>query len=331
MKLEKLPSGSYRVRKTYKGITYTVVFDHKPTQKEVTQAMAAELDKEPVKKTRLTFETAAQQYIDVKSNILSPSTISGYHKILRNISNDFKHIHMDDLSGIDIQKEINLYSVGRSPKTVRNTHGFISAVIGMFRPNMKINTTLPQKVKNEPYIPSDDDVKTILSYAKDAKYEIPILLACYGLRRSEICALTLDDINGNTIHINKAKVQDADGNWIIKTTKTVGSTRDVILPDYVIQKILDQGYIYQGHPSNISDYLDRTQKELGIPHFSIHKLRHYFASKMSSMNIPEADIMKMGGWETDYVMKNVYRHAMKNHTQKLQEDASKKLANALLS
>ena len=331
MKIEKLPSGSYRVRKTYKGVTYAVVFDHKPTQKEVMQAISAEMEKEPVKKTRLTFETAAMQYIDVKSNVLSPSTIAGYHKILRNISDNFKQKHMDDLMGIDIQKEINLYSVGRSPKTVRNTHGFISAVIGMFRPSMKISTTLPQKVKNEPYIPSDEDIKAILSHAKDTKYEIPILLACYGLRRSEICALTLDDINGNTIHINKAKIQNNDGDWIIKTTKTTQSTRDVILPESIIQKIIDQGYVYKGHPSNISDYLTRTQKELNIPHFSVHKLRHYFASKMSSMNIPEADIMKMGGWETDYVMKNVYRHAMKEHTQKLQEEASNKLASALLS
>ena len=331
MKIEKLPSGSYRARKTYKKVTYTVVFDHKPTQKEVMQAISAEMEKEPVKKTRLIFETAAMQYIDVKSNVLSPTTIAGYHKILRNISDDFKQKHMDDLMGIDIQKEINLYSVGRSPKTVRNTHGFISAVVGMFRPNMKISTTLPQKVKKEPYIPSDNDIKAILSHANGTKYEIPILLACYGLRRSEICALTLSDIDGNTIHINKAKVQNNDGDWIIKTTKTTQSTRDVILPQSIIQKILDQGYVYKGHPSNISDYLTRTQKELNIPHFSVHKLRHYFASKMSSMNIPEADIMKMGGWETDYVMKNVYRHVMKEHTQKLQEEASNKLASALLS
>ena len=143
MKLEKLPSGSYRVRKTYKGITYkgityTVVFDHKPTQKEVTKAMAAELDKEPVKKTRLTFETAAKQYIDVKSNVLSPSTITGYHSVLKNLSDEFKQKHMDDLSGIDIQKEINSIATTKTPKTVRNVHGFISAVIGMFRPSMKI-------------------------------------------------------------------------------------------------------------------------------------------------------------------------------------------------
>ena len=331
MKIEKLPSGSYRVRKTYKGVTYTVVFDHKPTQKEVTQAIAAEMDKEPVKKTRLTFEDAAKQYIDVKSNVLSPSTVAGYHKILRNISDDFKQIVLSDLKSIDIQKEINRYSVGRSPKTVRNTHGFISAVLGMFRPDMKISTTLPQKLRNEPYIPSDNDIKAILSKAKDTKYEIPLLLACYGLRRSEICALTMDDIEDNVIHINKAKVQNSKGEWIIKSTKTTQSTRDVVLPEEIIEKIHKQGFIYVGHPSNMSDFLDRTQKELDIPHFSVHKLRHYFASKMSSMNIPEADIMKMGGWGTDYVMKNVYRHAMKENTRRLQEDASRKLANELLA
>ena len=48
MKIEKLPSGSYRVRKMYKGKTYTVVFDYKPTQKEALQAISAELENETV-------------------------------------------------------------------------------------------------------------------------------------------------------------------------------------------------------------------------------------------------------------------------------------------
>ena len=39
MKIEKLLSGSYRIRKMYKGKMYTVVFDRKPTQKEAMQAM----------------------------------------------------------------------------------------------------------------------------------------------------------------------------------------------------------------------------------------------------------------------------------------------------
>ena len=60
MKIEKLPSGSYRIRKTYKGQVYTVVFDSKPTQKEALQAMAKELDKIQSAKANMTFQRAAE-------------------------------------------------------------------------------------------------------------------------------------------------------------------------------------------------------------------------------------------------------------------------------
>ncbi len=63
---------------------------------------------------------------------------------------------------------------------------------------------------------------------------------------------------------------------------------------------------------------------LSIPHFPLHKLRHYFASKMSAMNIPEEDIMRFGGWGTDYVMKGVYRHAMQDRNRDAQRKVSKK-------
>lgn len=45
MKIEKLPSGSYRIRKMYKGQTYTVITDYKPTQKEALKLMATVLDR----------------------------------------------------------------------------------------------------------------------------------------------------------------------------------------------------------------------------------------------------------------------------------------------
>lgn len=95
MKIEKLPSGSYRIRKTYKGQTYTVIFDCKPTQKEAMQAMAKELNKVREKRTSLSFRDAAQS-------------------------------------------EVNRLSMEHSPKTVRNYHGFMSAVLGVFYPSLKL-------------------------------------------------------------------------------------------------------------------------------------------------------------------------------------------------
>lgn len=331
MKIEKLPSGSYRIRKMYKGQMYTVVFDYKPTQKEAVQAMATELDKVQEKHRNMTFEIAAREYIESKRNVLSPSTIRGYDSIIKCISPSFLDKNIHDLTALDIQTEINKLSKNRSPKTIRNHHGFISAVLGTFCPNLKLNTTLPQKVKKEPYIPSDEDIKKILERAAGTEYEIPIILACYGMRRSEICALTLDDIDGDVVSITKALVQDENKKWITKSTKTTASTREIIIPEDVAQKIRNQGYIYKGYPNSITCFLFRTQDSLNIPRFSIHKLRHYFASKMSAMNVPEEDIMRFGGWETDYVMKGVYRHALKDENKKLQREASRKLGNALFS
>lgn len=235
-----------------------------------------------------------------------------------------------DITALDIQSEINHLAKEHSPKTVRNYHGFISAVLGVFYPNLKLCTSLPQKVKNEPYIPSDSDIKRILDCAKGTEYEIPIILACYGLRRSEICALSADDLDGDILRIAKAKVLGEDSRWVQKTTKTTSSTRDIVIPMEVADKIRERGYIYKGHPNSITLYLSRTEKELGIPHFSIHKLRHYFASKMSALNIPEADIMKMGGWETDHVMKSVYRHSMISKEEDAKRAAAEKLRGSIL-
>jgi len=198
-----------------------------------------------------------------------------------------------------------------------------------FAQTLRFVPTLPQKVKNEPYIPSDDDIKRILECAKDTEYEIPIILACYGLRRSEICALTLDDLDGDVIRINKAKVMNEDAKWVEKTTKTTSSTREIVIPIEIADKIRMKGYIYKGYPNTITTYLAKAESSLGIPHFSLHKLRHYFASKMSALNVPEADIMKMGGWETDYVMKGVYRHSMMEKEENAKRAAAEKLRNAL--
>ncbi len=330
MKIEKRPSGSYRVRKMYKGQMYTVSFDHKPTQKEAMLAMADELQKVQKKHESLNFKAAAEEYIEAKRNVLSPTTIKGYRSAMRTISKKFQEINVHDITALDIQTEINRLAKDRSPKTVRNYHGFISAVLGTFCPSLKIYTTLPQKIKNEPYIPSDEDIKKILEYAEGTEYEIPIILACYGLRRSEICALTLEDLEGDIIKISKAKVLGEGEKWVTKTTKTTSSTREIVIPMEIADKIRQKGYIYKGHPNIITRYLERAEDNLGIPRFPLHKLRHYFASKMSALNVPEANIMKMGGWETDHVMKGVYRHAMKDENHEKQRMASRELGNVFL-
>ena len=331
MKIEQLPSGAYRIRKMYKGKTYTVTFDRKPTQKDALLAMAKKLEEVKESRKPMTFAEAAAGYVDMKRNVLSPRTVKEYIEIGSRLPDWFKKLNLSDITQLDLNRLVNEFSRDKSPKTVRNYHGFVSAVLGTYRPDMKIYTKLPQKVKNEPYTPSREDVKRILEASKGTKFEIPITLACYGMRRSEICALTIEDVEGDVVHINKALVIDSDRNWVIKTTKTTESTRDIVIPEELADKIREQGYVYKGAPNTINDFLIRTERDLGIPHFSLHKLRHYFASEMSALGVPEADILRMGGWETDHVMKSVYRHSMMERVEQAKREAAEKLRNVIFS
>lgn len=329
MKIEKRASGNYRIRKMYKGQMYTVSFDHKPTQKEAMQAMAAELDQKGTNHKILTFQDAAEKYVDMKRNVLSPRTIKEYAETAKRLPEWFQELKISEITQIELNKIVNELSKSKSPKTVRNYHGFISAVLGTYRPEMKIYTKLPQKVKNEPYTPSQEDVKRILAEARGSVYEIPIALACYGMRRSEICALRPEDIEGDIVHINKAMVLNENKEWVIKTTKTTESTRSIIIPMELADKIRNQGYIFKGYPETITKYMSRIEDKLKMPHFTLHKLRHYFASQMSALGIAEADILKMGGWETDHVMKSVYRHSMMEKEEQAKRDAAEKLRKSL--
>ena len=174
MNIRRLPSGNYQIREMHNGKVYTKTVNHKPSNREATLLVAALYMKEECENK--TFLIYAQRYIDIKQNVLSPSTIYCYEKILNYITESFKKIQINDITIADVQEEINDYAKSHSPKSVRNFSGFIIAVLKMFRPSMIINVTLPQKVKNEPYIPSEDDVNRLLEAAKDSRYELTLYL-----------------------------------------------------------------------------------------------------------------------------------------------------------
>lgn len=309
MKIERLPSGKYRVRKQINKRTVTLTFDRKPTQAEVLRIMSERAETIPLKGS---FQSRAEEYIHLRNDVISPSTIPGYESTLNNLPEWFRMMDISCITQADIQRLVNEHSANHAPKTTHNVHGFVSAVIGQFRPNMKIHTTLPQEVVYDPYTPSYEEVKMILDESKDdIRYHIPFELALMGLRRSEICALTLDDIDGNLLTINKAKVKDRNGKWVIKTTKTKNSTRKVFIPDFLVEEIKAKGEIFNGYPNTILVALNRYQDKLGIQRFRLHDCRHFFASYAHDKGMSDADIIATGGWKTDYTMKRVYRHEMK--------------------
>ena len=329
MTIEKQSNTTWRAKQMVNGKVFRVTFDHKPTKREAEDALREKIIKSGDRPNgKLTFKEATLSYIEQKRNVLSPSTIRGYAGYLKNYPEWFLNVKIDDITQVELNKVVNEIAIDHSPKTVRNAHGLISAVLGTFRPNMHIYTTMPQKRKIEPYTPSDDDVRQILEELRETMFYVPIVLACFGLRRGEICALEPADVEENIVHVTKALAIDENNNRIIKSTKTTESTRDVPIPTEIANIIQTQGYVYNGAPNSIVVKLEATEKKLGIPKFSLHKLRHYFASKMLTIT-DEKTVQKLGGWKTDAVMKAIYAHSTKESMEKAKQAAIDKMSEAI--
>lgn len=327
---KRLPSGSYRCRifdyKDEKGIKHYRSFTADTKKEAEYQALLFSMNKKKIKEESkdLTLEKAMLNYCEMKSNVLSPSTLANYKRLIYNSFDGYLNLSIKKFDSELIQKWVNTYAKGRTPKTVRNTYGFLFVVLKSFLPDLSIKVTLPQKVKPVLYVPTDNDIKAIIDYLSDNDTELlkAVYLAAFGtLRRSEICALTAANIKKNVIHINKALVMNEQREWVTKTTKTVSSIRDVELPENIIKMFPKHGRLVDINPTVITHRFARLLKKLDIKPFRFHDLRHYAASMLHAIGIPDVYIMQKGGWSSDSTLKKIYRGVMDDYKEKFDKKA----------
>ena len=310
MTIRKRSNGKYQIREMRHGVTKCLTIGHKPTQREAKLLIDEQFTTESISPVD-TFENCAKQYIEIKRNVLSPSTIRGYFGILKGLSDEIKQKDVSVISNLDVQKEINRLAVDHAPKTVRNFHAFITSVLAVYCPDTIIKTTLPQRVKEDVYIPTDEEVKAILSWVKENRPNcyLAFRLACYGLRRSEILAITPSDVKGNMLSVNKALVNNENNVWVTKATKTTESKREIMIDD-ALAKALKKSVPYTGYPNSLLKVLILAQDSLGIKRFQFHKLRHYFVSKCIDAGIDIVTIRAWVGHSSNTMINQVYAHKM---------------------
>ena len=328
--IKQLPSGAYHCKinlgKDDTGKTSYLSITDYDYNVVVLRAAEAKADRKREKigkasrKASMSLGEAMEKYIASKSAVLSPTTVSTYKDYVRNAFTDLQGYDISDITQEMIQISVNSAAATRSPKTIRNYHGFLSAVLGVYRPDMTLRTTLPQRIKTEIAIPTEDEIKRLMDTAAGTPMEIPVLLAtCCGLRRSEIAALTWKDIDfeKGTIRIKEALVYDEDNDLVEKTTKRTASTRTIRMFPIVeeaLQRHKDETGGKTGHitiePDHITHRFEHLLNKAGCPHYRFHDLRHYTVSVMLSLNVPVNYVSSFVGHSSTRMVETVYGHIM---------------------
>lgn len=344
-KAKKLPSGNWRCfaylgkDRNGKAIRKSFTASSKKDAEELAKRCEA-VEKDSMRSLidkDCTVRIAVEKYIvkkkaGVEQKKISPSTIRGYEKMMENnieMIADIPCLKIDDRI---LNKWVDSLSEELSPKSVRNVYYLVTAALKDVIPRSRVldfRVDLPTLSKKKVVVPTEDDIQKLLKFLKENDYQFycAVMLAAFGtLRRSEICALTSDDIDRkhNVVSVNKALVEDYRGGFILKDTKTELSERDVVLPSFVIEALPEtEGKIIDCQPTWITIHFGRVLSDLGIPHFRFHDLRHYSASIMHFLGAPNETIMHRGGWASDYCLNQHYRGNMseydKTFTDKLNE------------
>lgn len=319
---KQLPSGSWRVRvydnELKKQISFTSDLPGKAGKAEA-ELMAREyqLGRKKKKEQGKTVGECIDEYISMKRNILSPATIAGYEKEKRNSLADLCDIPLAEISPTLIQSYFNRLSLNKSAKTVRNAHGLLVSVLKVYAPDMRTSTTLPKVQKKIKQLPPVSDV---LSAVIGSEIELPCLLAIWcSLRMSEIRGAKKSDIVDGVLTVRDTVIT-VNGEHIEKhSTKTIESTRQIMLPERVIQLIEalppEQDKLTTLSGQAIYKRFSRLLEAKGIQHITFHDLRHLNASVMLALNIPDKYAMERGGWSSDHIMKQVYQHTFSAERQ----------------
>ena len=311
---KKLPSGNWRVR-VYIGDGKYKSFTAETKKEAEFQAAQYNQTHIDTSRSQQTLREAAERYIKSKENVLSPMTVRGYINVLNNNLTSLMPLKLSDITQEAVQNEINDMATKYSAKSCRNAHGFLTAVLRVYRPGFVLHTTLPQKCKREIYVPDAQEVGDILEMVKGTATELPVFLAAEcGMRAEEIAALRRCNVHSDFIEIKEAIVIDKSLNQVVKKPKSTSGFRSVPITreayDYILSLADDGERVCNRSNEMISNNwgsFKKRHKEIN-PNLNFHAFRHHYASKLLLLNIPQKYIAELMGHGSTDMIEKVYQH-----------------------
>lgn len=327
-------SGENRRRKA-KTVTYTT----KKELERMHQRFIDEVHHNPL------IDTTVRELLDMyirsrKSLGVEATTIHGYEIAAKRIYPRFEGINASDLTSYQVQAFVTDMSENYSAKTIRNTISLLSSAydnairLGQLEKNPCKFVTLPKKEHAKIDIFTEEEILRFLSALNNERldYKVAYELALFcGLRRSEILGLTEDAVDTTFKWVKVRQTRHfVGGETVIQGTKTASSRRELAVPDFVMEDIKELIRIHNdvrykhtdfliqdgfGKPLGVNvltTHIYRIEDKAGLPHVSLHDLRHTFASMLNNAHVDIAMISHELGHSSVNITLNTYTHVFGN-------------------
>lgn len=260
------------------------------------------------------------KWVDLYKQKVKDNTKRDYYKSMKYLT-ALHNKKINNIKSIEILEILNTIEKERRKQMVYDLLKalFDKAILNEFitkNPMLVIEKPKHKKINGEAL--TNEDEQIFENICIDNQYDMFLLCLYQGLRRGEILALTIDDIDfkNKTLTINKA-INDSNE---LDTTKNSYSNRIIPLFDKTL-KVLEK---YKSLPSqtrlfNLSYYgIDKKLKRIINKHFpnkkyTLHSLRHTFVTKCQEANIPLHIIQSWVGHNIGSDVTNkVYTHKRNN-------------------
>jgi integrase len=252
-------------------------------------------------------------------------TLDDYRRYTRQLEEFFGDLPLTALDRDDIARWVTHLevTVGNSPKTIRNKHGFLSSALGAAVP--KHIDSNPAAGRRLPKGDGDEDEMRMLTRGEFAslleattEFWRPLLefLVASGARWGEVAALKPGDVDreGCTVKIRRAWKHSSAG-YEIGPPKTKRSRRSIKVPARILEQLdytnewlfvnRDGGPVrYVGFRQRVWDKAVARAKLDPAP--TPHDLRHTCASWMLSGGIPVTVVSRHLGHENISVTVDIY-------------------------
>lgn len=283
------------------------------------------------------FETVADEWYNNHTLSLSVYTAQCYIAPMKDLIARFGDTKINEITPIDIQNLLNdMYNQGYAKQTIKLrliTANLIYqyAILKGYIPNNPTQAVKVPKnaVETKRTLPSNEDIKKILS-SVDKPFGLYAYLIYYtGCRREEALALSYEDIdfNNNIININKKLILYPQPH-IEQGTKT-GKPRTIPLLEPLKSALTKKhGLLF---PDDNGKYLSKWQfdkkyakykRDTGITATS-HQLRHAYATLCYDAGLQDKDTAEVMGHAKIETTKNIYTHIREERKKAIQDQLNK--------